>query len=189
MAMNPLPPQAYTKETLAKAFAWLQTQNDSIKELASAPDILVSLYLKTKMQGENSLERPSIQNFKNELKSLAGMMGEFEVAETFPTTSTNRDPKSHSGSLFANGGNGLAHAQAHANTQTQTSIQNPPPHPLPTAATAATAAPFSTSVSGLDSRSLAMIQEVKNGLNLSSDAEALRALIALGYRGVKSLLG
>ena len=77
MAMNPLPPQAYTKETLMTAFAWLQGQSDSIKEMAANPDILVGLYLKAKLQGEEVLERPSIQNFKNELKSLAGMMGEF----------------------------------------------------------------------------------------------------------------
>ena len=79
--MHPLPPQAYTKETLVQSYAWLQNQSESIKEIATTPDILVSLFLKAKMQGEGALERPSIQNFKNELRSLAGMMGEFEVAE------------------------------------------------------------------------------------------------------------
>ena len=68
MTMNPLPPQAYTKETLLKAYSWLQNQNANIKELAITPDILVSLFLKAKMNGESSLERPSIQNFKAELK-------------------------------------------------------------------------------------------------------------------------
>src|SRR4051812_44852045 len=81
MTMNPLPPQAYTKETLVKAYQWMQHQSDSIKEMATNPDMLVSLFLKAKMQGEGALERPSIQNFKNELKNLAGMMGEFEVIE------------------------------------------------------------------------------------------------------------
>jgi hypothetical protein len=61
--MNPLPPQAYTKETLVKAYAWLQTQSEHIKELATTPDVLVSLYLKAKLQGDSALERPSIQNF------------------------------------------------------------------------------------------------------------------------------
>lgn len=79
--MNPLPPQAYTKDTLVEAYAWLQSQNESIKEIATTPDILVSLYMKAKMQGMEALERPSIQNFKSELKSLVGIMGEFEIKE------------------------------------------------------------------------------------------------------------
>ncbi len=81
MSMNPLPPQAYTKDTLVDAYAWLQSQNESIKEIATTPDILVSLYMKAKMQGMEALERPSIQNFKSELKSLVGIMGEFEIKE------------------------------------------------------------------------------------------------------------
>ncbi len=80
--MNPLPPQAYTKETLVHAYAWLQNQSENIKELATTPDVLVSLYLKAKLQGDGALERPSIQNFKNELRNLAGMMGEFEVLDS-----------------------------------------------------------------------------------------------------------
>lgn len=78
MTMNPLPPQAYTKETMLKAYQWLMLQNNSIKEMATTPDILVSLYLKATRDGDHSLDRPSIQNFKNELKSLAGMMGELD---------------------------------------------------------------------------------------------------------------
>ena len=178
MSMNPLPPQAYTKDTLAKAFAWLQAQNESIKELASSPDILVSLYLKTKMQGEGSLERPSIQNFKNELKSLAGMMGEFEVAETSPPT----PPTHHQAQQQFN------HQQHQALQQQQIqqrmSAQAAAAAPQPQAPTQA-----SMPLSNLDPKSLAMIQEVKASLNLSSDSEALRVLIAVGFRGVKGLLG
>ena len=90
MPMNPLPPQAYTKATLVLAYSWLQHQSDKIKEVATTPDVLVSLYLKAKLQGDNALERPSIQNFKNELKSLAGMMGEFEIVETSGPTPSVR---------------------------------------------------------------------------------------------------
>ncbi len=78
MAMNPLPPQAYTKETMLKAYQWLIGQNSSIKEMATTPDILVSLYLKATRDGSGALDRPSIQNFKNELRSLAGIMGELD---------------------------------------------------------------------------------------------------------------
>ena len=78
MPVNPLPPQAYTKETLQKAYAWLLTQNESVKGIAQDQNILVSLYLKAQRNGEASLEAPSIQNFKQELKSLANMIGEFQ---------------------------------------------------------------------------------------------------------------
>ncbi len=136
MAINPLPPQAYTKETLLRAYSWLQNQNESIKSLAINPDVLVSLYLKAKMNGEESLERPSIQNFKAELKSLAGFMGEFDIA-----------------------GKAI--------------VEN--------------VSVSSREISGLDSRSQTMIREVRNEYNLSCDQEALRFLVALGYKKIKNL--
>ena len=97
--MNPLPPQAYTKDTLVQAYAWLQGQNDSVKEIATNPDILVSLYLKAKMQGDHFFERPSIQNFKNELKSLAGMIGEFEQNPNPRTPPTKDHQQTDPGSI------------------------------------------------------------------------------------------
>lgn len=82
MISNPLPPQAFTKDTLMLAYQWLQTQSPSIKELATSPDVLVSLYFKAKSQGIEFLEKPSIQNFKNELREIAGKIGEFEAKES-----------------------------------------------------------------------------------------------------------
>jgi hypothetical protein len=96
--MNPLPPQAYTKDTLTKAYLWLLNQNESIKELATTPDTLVTLYLKAQRNGDDSLDTPSIQNFKNELKSLAGLMGELEgkpAAEKLSGPGTQPNPANH----------------------------------------------------------------------------------------------
>ena len=98
MSFDFLPPQAYTKETLLKAYNWLQNQSDQVKELATTPDQLVSLYLKSTRLGQDSLQRyttqtpqttnsssqqtdadrPSLQSFKSELKNLAGMMDGLE---------------------------------------------------------------------------------------------------------------
>ena len=142
MHTNPLPPQAYTKETLVKAYQWLQTQNSSIKEMANNPEVLVSLYLKAKLNGDESLERPSIQNFKSELKNLANMMGEFEVTPP---------------------------------------VAAPQPQPI------AQPAPTSNKESELDYRSVQMIREVKSEFNLSNDQEALRLIISVGYKRLKSL--
>jgi hypothetical protein len=149
MAMNPLPPQAYTKDTLLHAYSWLQNQSKSIKEMATTPDIMVSLYLKATRDGDSALDRPSIQNFKNELKSLAGMMNELE----------------------------------------------PPPPPLKPSISATiteqilevkpSAAP---EIQQLDELSLQMLNEIKNGFNLSSQTEALRLVIKLGYLKAQKIL-
>lgn len=150
MAMHPLPPQAYTKETLLKAYTWLQAQGDHIKELATNPDILVSLYLKAKLDGDGALERPSIQNFKTELKNLAGLMGEFEQqlpVQPQKTIQTKEEP---------------------AQAQQQKASK-------------------SVNFLDLDSKSLLMIQEVKEEYNLSSDIEALRLLISIGSKRLKNL--
>lgn len=143
MAMNPLPPQAYTKETLQKAYAWLLTQNESVKAIAQDQNILVSLYLKAQRNGEASLEAPSIQNFKQELKSLANMIGEFQPMPSMTQTA---------------------------------------PQPVQQTQKAIPAADLN-----FDVETLKAIQLVRETLNLSSEQEALRALVALGIRQFKKL--
>lgn len=167
MTMNPLPPQAYTKDTLLKAYAWVMNQNQSIKEMATTPDILVSLYLKAHRDGDSALDRPSIQNFKNELKSLAGLMGELDKPQ-------RQDPPPPP-------------APASAPT---TSIQS-----LQTTQTVVQATQLTSTISHgslqlhqqLDDVSLGIIQEVREELNLSSDLEALRVLIKMGHKKTKSI--
>jgi hypothetical protein len=167
MNMNPLPPQAYTKETLGKAFAWLQTQNENIKEMATSPDILVSLYLKAKLNGESALERPSIQNFKNELRSLAGMIGEFEPQEAIQA----------------------ATMQATLEPQKKQTVEAPASSPAPARPIPPPPIPKTEHKPEweLDARSKAMIHEVKNELNLSSEQEAVRVMLSLGYKSIKKL--
>lgn len=166
MTMNPLPPQAYTKETLVKAYAWLQSQNENIKELATTPDVLVSLYLRAKLQGDASLDRPSIQNFKKELKNLAGMMGEFEVVEPEPgPAQSTQTPQAPPTIRFR--------SQDYAKPETE----GPP----------LAAAPPELGRQ-MDIRSQSMIQEVKTQFNLSSDSEALRLLLAVGHNQLKTLI-
>ncbi|MGZ3770163.1 MAG: hypothetical protein ACXVCP_07695 [Bdellovibrio sp.] len=153
MTMNPLPPQAYTKETLLKAYQWLMLQDSSIKEMATTPDILVSLYLKTTRDGQNALERPSIQNFKNELKSLAGIMGELDRP--------------------------VIHKPQIVNANTRVSY---------TEKTLTATTQKTDIMDFFDPSTQKMIQEVREDLNLSSDFEALRFLIKIGYTKAKTLL-
>lgn len=185
MTMNPLPPQAYTKETMLKAYQWLMVQNSSIKEMATTPDILVSLYLKATRDGDHSLERPSIQNFKNELKSLAGMMGELDRP------------------VMTAAATAAVHAQPMMAPVQQAVVATPAPVAQPVVAASLPATQTQVSytektltttshtqdlVDLLDCGSKAMIQEVKGEFNLSSDLEALRMLIKVGYSRSKALL-
>lgn len=183
MTMNPLPPQAYTKDTLAHAFAWLQNQTESIKEMASNPDILVGLYLKAKLQGDEALERPSIQNFKNELRSLAGMMGEFTTKQEHRP---EHRPESRPEHRTEHRSEPMAKSQpapaampgpAKSAQQFSASQQNITPTPPPR-----------TETQMLDQKSLQMIREVKEQFNLSSDSEALRLLISAGSQSLKGLI-
>ncbi len=181
MTMNPLPPQAYTKDILQRAYTWLLSQSPSIKEMASSQDMLVSLYLKAQRNGEASLEAPSIQNFKQELKSLANMMGDFSAS----AQSTNSHSNSHSNTHNAALSNSNTHNTAtQNNVYVQTNVQAAPPvAPVMPAQNNAN----TLSIASLDSQSLHAINEVRAAFNLSSDHEALRALIALGHKQFKKI--
>ncbi|MFM6929838.1 MAG: hypothetical protein ACKOX6_15320 [Bdellovibrio sp.] len=198
MTMNPLPPQAYTKETLLKAYQWLITQNSSIKEIATTPDMLVSLYLKATRDGEGALERPSIKNFKNELKSLAGMMGELDR----PQAQTHHHhasmglgataaaiPMSVPPRQVITEPSPVAH---HQQVAMQMPLQvNPSAQAQTLSYTEKTLTATSQSMNAMDlfdCSTKAMIQEVKDEFNLSSELEALRMLIKVGYVKSKGML-
>lgn len=172
--MNPLPPQAYTKETLLKAYAWLQNQAPHIREMATTPDIMVSLFLKASRDGDSALDRPSIQNFKSELKSLAGLMGALDKPViASPQTTVSAPPP-----LISTAATPSASPSAASVSST------PPPSTLASTsipASAASDAKMEHSL-GLDPRSLEMIRQTREQLNLSQDSEALRYLISVGYQ-------
>ncbi|MFN3696919.1 MAG: hypothetical protein ACK4VO_05700 [Pseudobdellovibrio sp.] len=185
MRVNPLPPQAYTKETLQKAYAWLLTQNSSVKEIAQDQNILVSLYLKAQRNGDAALDTPSIQNFKQELKSLASIMGDFQPDQNQVSTATSTGNTSHS----------IGHAQqSHASNP----MQNQNSNSNATVIAQQTNVSLAQAQSGnsaqrekhqlndlLDAKTMSAIFEVKEALNLGSDTEALRALVSLGMKQFK----
>ncbi len=210
--MNPLPPQAYTKETMLKAYAWVMNQPASIKELATTPDILVSLYLKAQRDGLDSLERPSIQNFRDELKSLAGMMSHLSSdgaqqslsTQSFQTTTVSSVSTARTTSVAPQPQTTVVQPHSRPASQETVTID-----PLFTAATTASPtaqqqtafpapsarqpeAPVSPKEEknfiDLDERSLSLIREVKGKLNLSSENEALKALLQIGYNTLKNCL-
>ena len=173
MTVNPLPPQAFTKETLQKAYSWLLNQSPSIKDLATTQDMLVSLYLKAQRSGEASLDTPSIQNFKQELKNLASMMGDLHTPQAqAPMQAQVQAPnKSNNQGGLAGLTQTIKAAAAHPASVRQNDYDSG----------------SNNSLGQLDLQSLQILTEVRQFLNLSSDIEALRALITLGYKQIKKI--
>src|SRR4051812_46707755 len=84
MGTTTLPPQAYTRDILAKAYLWAQSQPESIRKLANTPDALVGLFLRAQRNGDASFESMapvSRDNFMNDLKNLASELEQFDVPE------------------------------------------------------------------------------------------------------------
>ncbi len=206
-----LPPQAYTRETLTQAFAWLQTQPEPIRRSATTPESLVSLYTrnqrfgpdtsKTEMKfvstapisplaGDDDLDdHPSLteapvsaQNFKTDLKTLAEGLKQFD------------DPRgSRTQTHHANQQPQLVYQQVpHPSSQHVVGQQATQPAQQPVQQQLrAPPASFSTpsfSLLGLHPTAQTMIQEVKSQLMLSSETEAINMMVAIAYKNLKSLL-
>lgn len=169
MTFNPLPPQAYTKDTLQKAYSWLLSQSASVKEMAQDQNILVSLYLKAQRNGDAALETPSIQNFKQELKSLASMMGDFQSPQQIASAATVHMPAVH-------------HAQASQTNATATAAAVATSHVTTTTVSQSRVSTADLGSVGFDQKTLEAISQVRETFNLSSDTEAVRALVALGIK-------
>ena len=56
MANNHIPPQAYTREDVAKAYVWVQAQPEYVQNMATSKEALVALYLQARRNGVSSLE-------------------------------------------------------------------------------------------------------------------------------------
>ena len=222
-----LPPQAYTREMLSQAYAWVQSQPESIKRMATNSDSLVGLYLRHQRHGdlgfatpaagavtrvpiEDTPPAPSSSSiaFKNELRHLAEDMRQFEgdlfqqnqQPQPAPQVSATSVPNSISINLLNLQQQPQQQAPAQHPVQQQLPLQQQPPPPpshiyaqqneYATAAVAAAvaAAAANNLLSQLDAKSQRTVHDVKILLNLSSDSEALRVLISLGYEKLKPLI-
>lgn len=174
---NP-PPQAYTREVLAQAYNWLKTQPASVRERAQSADTLVSLYLHAKRYGAHSLSpwdgepEGNSQTFKSDLKNLARDFKDFEPpavslavpVESMPTTTTTQ----------------AVAQQAVATTQTVQTVT--------TTQVKATSTAFANLEQNLDPRTVEILRDMRDRLNLSSEMEVLRMLIVIGYDRLRSIL-
>jgi hypothetical protein len=182
-----LPPQAYTREMLAQAFVWLQSQPESIKHLAQSPDALVGLFLRAKRNGESSLESvapKSTETFRHRLRDIASELQKFgpKVDSNAFDLSSVKPPASSSA-------HGTALNETAAESSFDEDLERLPDSSLFYQSVAARPSPPPNKETGiaLDPRSTEMIRLVTQQLNLSKDSEALRILVALGFERVKSL--
>lgn len=184
-----VPPQAYTREILSQAFEWLKSQPLSVRERATTADGLVSMYLQSRRtapgapvagpgQPPPSVDVPSVESFKSDLRNLAENMRTFETAE--PQVHI-RPPAHHRAPV----------------TETFTATASTPATDAATASTLPRTATVTSGIStpkpiepkhSYDSQTMESIQTVREKLNLSSDSEALRMLVKLGFEKIRTIL-
>lgn len=203
MNRRSLPPQAYTRDTLAKAFEWLKTQPEGFKSIATDADSLVTLYLQSRRSQQKQAPK-SARDFKNDLKNLAEGLKSFDDPE--PTVSQPAASTTASASFTApvipdveplldltqpveTAASSQPVQQPVLSSQTVqpepvvstfTAPQKPAPKVKPTVSK-------NTSLE-LDAQSQMSLEEAKKRLNLSQDSEALRMLLVLGIERLRQVL-
>lgn len=204
MAAPTLPPRAYTRETLAQAYTWVQSQNDAVKKLATNPDALVALFQRYQRHGDLGLGNregkpgvtlsPAAQTFQQDMR---GWASDYEQGELGAASDEEMIP-------FAPTAEPVVSAQANARAQqaTNNSISihlsglaaaSPPPPPaeIPKSTELPPAPPAPTQdelQKILDPTSWETVHRVQRSMNLSSPLEACRLLIQQGHERLKSVL-
>jgi hypothetical protein len=177
--MSFLAPQAYTKETLSKAFDWLQYQPDSVKQVATSPDVLVSLFLKAQRQGIDNIDIDapvSSKRFLTDLKNLKKDFAPFEesLGGGAPSGAMQNSSMQNS-SLHTQVSQQMSQQVSQQVSQTVTVTE-----------TKAANVPFQVSyMQSLDQSSLQAVLDVQTRFNLSTPQEALRMLISVGTKQIR----
>lgn len=172
--MSFLAPQAYTKETLSKAFDWLQYQPDSVKQVATSPDVLVSLFLKAQRQGIDNIDIDapvSSKRFLTDLKNLKKDFAPFEESLGGGTPSGTLQNTSMQTQVSQQMSQQVSQQVSQTVTVTETKAAN---------------IPFQMSyMQSLDQASLQAVLDVQTRFNLSTPQEALRMLISVGTKQIR----
>ncbi len=216
MPYDKMPPQAYTKETLQEAFEWWSEQPDEFRSQIQDKDDLIGYYLRTNRGGaarepkkEGGFTKAAKESFSSELKGLVKNLDTFEGYEArkgehkdertsfsaMKTVAQETSPIQHHAPAYIEAPPVKKHIFEPA-AQMQFPEMSKPLVPERTddvmKAGAASLVPTPVTKSKgqffkLDSQSQASVSKARELLNLSSDEEALRALIALGRAKVKGL--
>lgn len=207
-----LPPQAYTRETLVKAYEWLKHQAPNVREKAISADSLVNLYLQAKRRITTDGQRPdweapspaSVEAFKSDLRNLAEDLRQFENPSREPIL---RDPAFNEVFDLAGGPTPSPTPPQPAPAATGAKANPAPVHSMPvsnftshfqasppsiaapsTVTNSANAAPPTAAFFVLDPQSREWVADVVKRLNLTNETDAVRALIAVGYKRLREIL-
>lgn len=187
MIDNHIPPQAYTREDVAKAYVWVQSQPDYVKNMATSKETLVALYLQARRNGIASLENiapVSSRDFKNQLQSLANELNQFEKPKESMATPSMRPTPQQVLTTPEFAQNPKLEIQETYDYQPKVQEQYNERSIELKVSEKRTQPDFPT----LDPRSQQIVNHVKSALNLESDQEVIRMLLTLGYEKVKSIL-
>jgi hypothetical protein len=207
--MSFLAPQAYTKETLAKAFDWLQHQPPSITQAATTPDNLVAIYLKAQRQGIVNMDMDAPVSSKRFIDDLKNLKKDFAPFDEEPSqkTSTIRDiPVAREANITPASNPSIQHQSIHTPSHSTASGSHTSAHRESIARELGreigrevthkeTARETTREVTRelvreaastgqtlhLDERTLSAVTDVQTRFNLSSPQEALRMIVSVGH--------
>jgi len=192
MSYGKMPPQAYTKETLQEAFEWWSEQTDDLRSQIQDKDDLVGYYLKARgvksyvPENSEGFTRTAKESFSTELKGLAKNLEDFEdyrAPNAQPKKmNTFREPKVETQPSFQMPFPDLSKTLVPASDD-----KTPATHSLQVKPKANAPTNVQNSFFKLDPQSKETVRRAKEALNLSSEDEALRALISLGKSRIKSI--
>ena len=168
-----LPPEAFTKDTLQEAFQWLQTQPEPVRASIHTPERLVSLFRKSQRLDQNSDAPVSSKKFIDDLKNLATSLNEFSTPQNTPsmppTPATVARPQPFE--TFVEPRVEPKKVVSSTSTSRVSSIIE----------NRTTTSTITAGSAELDSLSKERVLEVRKRFNLSTENEALRLLVTLGF--------
>jgi hypothetical protein len=180
MAMSNFPPQAYTRDVLAAAYEWVRKQPLSTRELAQDSNTLVALYMQARRRGQiqNQSHLPAGAQAN---PSPSGVMISTQAPMSPSTVESFKQELKTLTEGLKQFEEPESAEQASTSTQSLTSADPEPER------TTMVNQPCTNQFS-LDAHSMQTLHQVKNKLNLSSDSESLRLLIAIGFDKIREIL-
>ncbi len=204
MSYGKMPPQAYTKETLQNAFEWWSQQPEDLRNQIQDKDDLVGYYLRLHRgieppKNEGGFTKAAKESFSLELKGLVKNLDAFEGYEEKmiqPPTKSEEKPKPKFCEQLKIPQVKHSTTTPVFNPSNQLQFPNMSKPLIPTKEADIMISKPSTLANSkiqekffkLDEKSKISVAKTKKLLNLSSDEEALRALIALGKSRIKELI-
>lgn len=196
-----IPPQGYAKDVLIQAYNWIMSQPESVKSQATTADALVVLYNRARRAGGSDAPVSS-EKFRNELKDIASELKNFSDPEDqrqappvngepvalrsaapLPPRAAEQ-PLAHA----AHGDGPILRNSVHPEAERAGYRQLPPDFPrAPSRPAFIDDGINERPVLSLDSRTIEVLQKTRAHLNLSSDSEALRMLVVLGFERLQGL--